>query len=70
MALAILNYWSPDGQLERSNRAKEDSSLRAVTIHTKQSSKYNSTENLSAAYMKHHLSTVIRSISAQGFTHS
>ena len=26
-----LNYWSPDGQLERLNKAKEASSLRAVT---------------------------------------
>ena len=39
MALATLNYWSPDGQLERSNGAKEKSSLRAVTLATpKQSS--------------------------------
>ena len=32
IALAISNYWSPDGQLEGLNKAKEESSLRAVTL--------------------------------------
>jgi len=34
IALATLNYWPPDGQLERLNKAKEELSLRAVTINT------------------------------------
>ena len=32
MALAALKYWSSDEQLERLNKAKEELSLRAVTI--------------------------------------
>jgi len=32
IVLATLKYWSPDEQLERSNKAKEDSSLRAITL--------------------------------------
>jgi len=29
---SCLNYWSLGGQLERLNKAKEESSLRAVTL--------------------------------------
>jgi len=32
IALATLKYWSPDGQLERLNKAKEGSSLCIVTV--------------------------------------